>query len=116
MRVRYSAVAHFEGGDEGGLRDLDLAELAHPLLALLLLVEELPFAGHVAAVAFGEDVLAQGLDRFARDDAAADRRLDRDGEELARDQVLQPLAQGAPAPLGLAAMDDDRQRIDRLAI
>src|SRR5690242_9507783 len=25
-----SAVAHLEGGDEGGLRDLDLAELAHP--------------------------------------------------------------------------------------
>ena len=29
---------------------------------------------------------------------------------------LQPLAQGAAAPLGLAAMDDDRQRVDRLAV
>src|SRR3984893_14328914 len=87
-----SAVAHLEGGDEGGLRDLDLAELAHPLFALLLLVEELPLAGHVAAAAFGEHVLAQGLAGLARDDTAADRRLDRDGEELARDQVLQSLA------------------------
>src|SRR5438477_1463118 len=83
-----SAVAHLEGGDEGGLRDLDLAELAHPLFALLLLVEELAFAGHVAAVAFGEHVLAQRLDGLARDDPAADRRLDRHREELARDQVL----------------------------
>jgi len=78
-----SAVAHLEGGDEGGLRDFDLAELAHPLFALLLLFEELAFAGHVAAIAFGQHVLAQGLDGLARDDAAADRRLDRYREELA---------------------------------
>src|ERR1700730_3529016 len=108
-----SAVAHLEGGDEGGLRDLDLAELAHPLFALFLLVEELPLAGHVAAIAFGEDVLAQGLDRLAGDDPPADRRLDGDGKELARDQILQSFAQGPAAPLGLAAMDDDRQRVDR---
>ena len=43
----------------------------------------------VAAVALGGHVLAQRADRLARDDAAADRRLDRDLEQLARDQVLQ---------------------------
>src|SRR5271156_1318554 len=72
------AVAHLEGGDEGRLRDLDLAELAHPLFAFLLLFEELALAGHVAAIAFGEDVLAQCLDRLAGDDPPADCRLDRD--------------------------------------
>src|SRR3984893_4219342 len=77
-----SAVAHLEGGDEGGLRDLDLAELAHPLFALLLLFEELAFAGHVAAIAFGEHVLAQSLDRFSGDDPSADRRLDRHLKQL----------------------------------
>src|SRR5947207_15670276 len=87
-----SAVAHLEGGDEGRLRDLDLAELAHPLFALLLLFEELAFAGHVAAIAFGEHVLAQRLDRLARHHPAAERRLDRDLEQLARDEVLQALA------------------------
>src|SRR3984893_7273347 len=96
-----SAVAHLEGGDEGGLRDLDLAELAHPLFAFLLLFEELALAGHVAAIAFGEHVLAQRLDGLARDNAAADRRLDRDLKKLARDQILQSLAQGTAAPLGL---------------
>src|SRR5207249_10294913 len=75
-----SGVTHLEGGDEGGLRDFDLAELAHPLFALLLLFEELAFAGHVAAIAFGEHVLAQGLDGLAGDDPAAYRRLDRDLE------------------------------------
>src|SRR5689334_15955320 len=93
-----SAVAHFEGGDKGGLRDFDLPELAHPLFALFLLFEKLAFAGDVAPVAFGEHVLAQGLDGLARDDAAADRRLDRDGEELARDQILQSFAQRSAAP------------------
>src|SRR5437016_12650968 len=87
-----SAVAHAEGGDEGGLRDLDLAELAHPLFAFLLLFEELALAGHVAAVAFGEHVLAQGLDGLAGDNPAADRCLDRHGKKLARDQILQALA------------------------
>jgi hypothetical protein len=103
-----SAIPHPQRGDEGGLGDVDLAELAHPLFAFFLLFEQLSFARHVAAVAFSEDVLAQRLDRLARDDAAADRRLDRDLEELARDQILQPLAQRPAAPVGLAAVHDQR--------
>jgi len=51
---QWLTIPHPERGDEGGLGDVDLAELAHPLLALFLLVAELPFAGDVAAVAFGE--------------------------------------------------------------
>src|SRR5436190_22515598 len=110
-----SGVAHPEGCDKRGLRDLDLAELTHPLFAFLLLVEQLALAGHVAAIAFGQDVLAQRLDRLASDDAAADRRLDRDLEQLPRDQILEPLAQCSAATLGLAAMQEQGQRVDRLA-
>src|SRR3974390_3797809 len=58
---------HFEGGDEGFLRDFDLAELAHLLLALFLLVEELALAGDVAAIALGRNALAERLDALARD-------------------------------------------------
>ena len=54
-----SILVHLEGGDEGFLRDVDPAELAHLLLAFLLLVQKLAFAGDVAAIAFGGDVLAQ---------------------------------------------------------
>jgi hypothetical protein len=39
------AVAHLEGGGEGGSRDLDLAELAHPILAVFLFFEELRLRG-----------------------------------------------------------------------
>src|SRR3546814_595678 len=35
-------VAHLEGGEEGGLRDLHVADLAHALLAGLLLFQQLP--------------------------------------------------------------------------
>src|SRR5258707_1488989 len=86
-------VAHLERREEGRLRDLDLAELAHALAPLLLLVEELALARDIAAVALGEDVLAEGLHRLAGDDAAADRGLDCDLEELARNEALQALAQ-----------------------
>jgi len=49
------------------LGDVDLAPLAHPLFAFLLFFEKFAFAGHVAAVAFGEHVLAQRLSkRLAR--------------------------------------------------
>src|SRR5918911_2906661 len=57
-----SIPAHLECGDEGLLRDLDFAELAHLLLARLLLLEQLALARDVAAVALGEHVLAQRAD------------------------------------------------------
>src|SRR3954454_23770116 len=45
-------VPHPQRRDERLLRDAHVAVLAHPRLALLLLLEKLAFAGRVAAVAF----------------------------------------------------------------
>src|SRR5262245_57699663 len=56
-----------EHGEERLLRDFDRADLLHALLALLLLLEQLPLARDVAAVALGEHVLPLGLDRLAGD-------------------------------------------------
>src|SRR6187200_2256534 len=80
-----------QDGEERLLRHLDAADLLHPLLALLLLLEQLPLAADVAAVALGENVLAAGLDRLARNDPRADRGLDGDVEHLPRDLLAQPL-------------------------
>src|SRR5262249_29256345 len=88
----------------------------HALLALFLLLEELALAGNVAAIALGEHVLAKRADRLARDDASADRRLDRDLEHVRRDEFLQPLPPRPPPPPPLAWVDQDPERIDRLAI
>src|SRR5438309_2617673 len=111
-----SVISHAQRRDEGFLRYGHISILSHPLLALLLLLEELAFAGGVAAVAFGGDVLAHGADRLAGDDLAADRRLDRDLEQVARDQLLQALAHAAAPRLGGAAVDDHAQGVDRLLV
>src|SRR5208282_1359477 len=66
---------HLQRGDESLLRDVDLAELAHALFTLLLLLQKLALARHVAAVAFGGHVLAEGAHGLARDDLTADRGL-----------------------------------------
>ena len=53
---------------------------------------------------------------LTRDDVGADRRLDRDVVHLARNQLAHLRGDGAAAVLALAAVDDDRQRVDLLAV
>ena len=70
----WSAI-HLQRRNKRLLRDIHLAELAHLLLAFLLLLQKFALSRDVAAVAFRGDVLAQRADGFAGDDLAADRRL-----------------------------------------
>src|SRR5436305_2492682 len=77
-----SLFAYLQNCEERFLRTHDAADRLHPLLAGLLLLEQLLLAGHVAAVAFGQHVLAQRLDCFARDDLRTDRGLHRHVEHL----------------------------------
>src|SRR6202171_6086478 len=58
---------HLQRGNESLLRDVDLAELPHLLLAFLLLLQKFSFARDVAAVALCRHVLAQRTHGFARD-------------------------------------------------
>src|SRR4029078_11490358 len=91
---------HLQRGDKSLLRDVDLAELPHLLLAFLLLLQKFALARDVAAVAFCGDVLAYRADGFAGDDLAADRGLDRNHEHVRRDQLLHLLDHGAAAAFG----------------
>src|SRR3954467_2651750 len=91
-----AVVAQLEHRQERLLRDLDAPDLLHPLLALLLTLEELALPRDITAVALGGHVLAEGLDRLAGDDVRADRGLDRDVVLLARDLRAQLLGQHAP--------------------
>src|SRR5215831_13159171 len=90
-RMARALVVEREGSDERLLGHLDAADLLHPLLPLLLAVEKFALAGDVAPVALGDHVLALCLHRLTSDDAAADRGLDRDVEQLARDELAQLL-------------------------
>src|SRR5258708_1291215 len=56
LQCRPTLHIHLQRRDKRLLRNIDLAELAHALLAFLLLVQELALARHVAAVAFRRDV------------------------------------------------------------
>src|SRR5438105_12862722 len=55
-----SVLVHPQHGHEGLLRNLDVAHALHALLSLSLLLEQLPFARHVSAVALRDDVLPHG--------------------------------------------------------
>src|SRR4051794_37743647 len=114
--ARLRGLAHLKRGEKGFLRYLHLPDLPHALLALLLLLEELALAGDVAAVALGDDVLAEGLDGLARHDLAADCGLDGDLVHLPRDQLLQLLAHAAAAALGHRAVDDHREAVHPVAV
>src|SRR5262245_66330088 len=76
IRSIIGAGAHFQHGQKRFLRDLDLPDAFHAFFTFFLLFQQLSLPRDVAAVALGEDVLAQRLHSFARDDAAADGRLD----------------------------------------
>src|SRR5204863_3058862 len=96
MSAADPSVAELEHREKRLLRHLDAADLLHPLLAFLLLLEQLALAADVAAVALGDHVLADGLDGLAGDDLRADRGLDRDLELLPRDLFAEPLDERAP--------------------
>src|SRR6185503_4067329 len=65
-----------EGGNEGLLRHLDPADHLHPLLAFLLLLQQLPLASDVAAVTLRQDILADRPHGLPSDHPGTDRGLD----------------------------------------
>src|SRR5262249_43505627 len=101
-------LSEVEHREERLLGHLDRADLLHPLLAFLLLLDQLPLAGDVAAVALREHVLAPRLHGLAGDHTGADRGLDRDVEHLPRDLLAKPLDERAPAVIREVAVDDQR--------
>src|SRR3954451_14387953 len=114
-RRRASVVVELEHGEERLLGYLYATDLLHPPLALLLPLEQLALAGDVAAVALGGHVLAVGLDGLAGDDLRAHGSLDRHVVLLARDPLAQPVDQPAAGLVGLVAVDDHREGVDRVA-
>src|SRR5690606_33181947 len=62
-------VPNLQHRQERLLRNLDGADALHPLLAFLLLLEQLALTRDVTAVTLRQHVLAQRLHRFASHDA-----------------------------------------------
>ena len=86
--------------------DFDFADLHHALFAGFLFFEEFAFSRDVAAVAFGEYVFSDGIDRFASDNFAADGALDGDFELLSRESFAESFADEASAFDGAVFVDE----------
>ena len=100
---KLSIFVQLEDGHEGFGRNRDGAKGTHPLLAFLLLFQQLLLTGDVAAVALGENVLAQRLDGLPGDDLAADGGLNGDFKLGAGDVLLQLFADLPGAGIALSA-------------
>src|SRR3989344_1723754 len=107
---------HAQDGEKGFLWNFHGTQLFHSLLSFFLFFQQFTFARRIAAIAFGGHVLAQGLDRLARDDLGADRRLNGDVEHLPWYQLAQLARQLTPAILALLAVHDHRQGVHFIAI
>src|SRR3546814_14634359 len=66
----------------------------------------------VTAIAFRGYILAERCNGFARNHLAANSRLNRNFEQVAGNQILQPLAHMPPARFGCNPMDNHGQRVD----
>src|SRR5439155_1284363 len=89
-----AALADFEHRQECLLGDIYATDSLHALLAFLLFFQQLTLARDVAAIAFGEHVLAHGRDGFAGDDFGSNGCLNGDFEHLPGDQFLHLGRQG----------------------
>src|SRR3990172_5503528 len=105
-----------QNGHEGLLGNLHAAQLLHPLLPLLLPLQELSLSGDIAPVQVGSDLFAKGLDALPGDDLAPDRSLQHNLKELSGDELAES-GHELPSPLiGLIPLDDGRQGIHRLPV
>src|SRR5277367_906219 len=101
-----STAGDFQNRQESLLGDVHAADALHAFFAFFLFFEEFAFAGDVTAVAFGDNVLANGADGFACDDTAANGGLYGDFEHLAGDEFAEAADQVAAALVGLIAVTD----------
>ena len=99
------------------LRDVDVADRLHPLLAFLCFAHSLRLRRDVAAVALGGDVLAHRRDRFAGDDRGCRwPPAWRPRTCAGRSPPAASCTIAAAAAVGVAPVADDRQGVDPVAV
>lgn len=90
----------------------DIPDGPHPLLSLLLFLQQLHASRWITTIQLRGNILSQRLDGFSRHNLSPHRRLDDDFEQLAVEKLLEAadpvLAEGA----GLRAVDDLGDGVD----
>ena len=113
---RFSVVIEFENSHERFGRYLHATELPHTFFTLFLLFEQFFLTGHVAAVALRKNIFTHRLDRFARYDLTAYRRLYGYFKQLARYDLFELFREYASARLCLVAVYDYGERVADFAV
>ena len=106
----------FQDCHESALRYFDRTDLAHPLLTLLLLLEELSLTADITTVTLRGHILSDSLHSLAGDDLCSDRSLDRDVELLTRDELLVLLTHLSAEVIRVVSMDERRKGVGRIAV
>src|SRR5437660_12676965 len=83
MTALLTVLTDLKDGQERFLRNVDSPDALHPSLAFFLFFQQFALSGDVAAIAFGQDVLAHGGHALTCDDFSTDRRLDGNFKHLA---------------------------------
>ena len=97
------------GGEKGFLGQGDPAHHFHSFFAFFLFFEQFSVAGHVAAMKFGLDVFAVGLDVLAGDDFATDGDLNGDLKLLTGNGFLEAFGQSQGAGASLTTQTNSGQ-------
>ena len=98
------------------LWNFDIADLLHAFFTGFLFFQKLAFTRDIAAIAFGQHILAQGLDTFPGDNVRAYGGLNSDVEHLPGNQFAHFLREFPSAVLAARAMHNQRQGVYALAI
>src|SRR5262245_49059168 len=92
--------------EKGFLRNVYFADALHAALTFFLFFQQFAFTRDIAAVALGENILADGGDGLPRDHSIANRRLNGNFKHLAWNEFLHFFDQRFSPRIGEIPMND----------
>src|SRR5207249_11183780 len=95
------------------LRNVHLPNAFHSPLSLFLFLQQLAFARNIPAITLGQNVFPDGGNRFPRNHAMADGRLDGDLKHLARDKFFHLFRKSLAVRVRGITMNDPGKSVDR---
>ena len=106
----------FKNSHERTLRNFHCSDLTHPLLTLLLFLQELSLTADITTITLRGHILTDSLHGLTGNDLCSDRRLDSDIELLAWDEFLEFLTHLVAEIVGVISVDKRRKGIGWIAI
>ena len=106
----------FKHREECLLRHFYVANLLHPLFALLLLFKQLSLSADVATIALGSHILTYTFNGFSRHNLGTDSSLNSDVKLLPWNEFLEFFAHSSAEGNGIVLMGECRKSVHRFTI